>query len=119
MKYALHSAPTFSGDQKDFQSFWAEYKQIHITPHFSEAAKLAYLKQGQLDQDIKRRIGENIENGDSYADVIEKFRKQFDRPRQMHKIYVSSILQLTQVKPCRSSILDCVNTVNSAKIRAV
>ena len=55
MKYALHSAPTFSGDQKDFQSFWAEFKQIHETPHFSEAAKLAYLKQGQLDLDIKRK----------------------------------------------------------------
>ena len=114
MKYALHSAPTFSGDQKDFQSFWAEFKQIHSTPHFSEAAKLAYLKQGQLDLDIKRRISENIENGDAYSDVIEKFTKQFDWPRQMHRIYVNSIVQLPQVKPSRSSILDCVNTVNSA-----
>ena len=114
MKYALHSAPTFSGDQKDFQSFWSEFKQIHNTLHFSEAAKLAYLKQAQLDLDIKRRISENIENGDAYSDVIEKFTKQFDRPRQMHRIYVSSIMQLPQVKPSRSSILDCVNTVNSA-----
>ena len=114
MKYALHSAPMFSGDQKDFQAFWAEFKQIHSTPHFSEAAKLAYLKQGQLDPDIRRRIGENIENGDVYEDVIEKFKKQFDRPRQMHKIYVGSILQLAQMKPHRSAILDCVNTVNSA-----
>ena len=114
MKYALHSAPTFSGDQKDFQSFWSEFKQIHNTPHFSEAAKLAYLKQGQLDLDIKRRISENIENGDAYSDVIEKFTRQFDRPRQMHRIYVNSIMQLPQVKPLRSSILDCVNTVNSA-----
>ena len=114
MKYALHAAPTLSGDQKDFQAFWSEFKQIHTTPHFSEAAKLAYLKQGQLDLDIKRRISENIENGDAYNDVIEKFTRQFDRPRQMHRIYVNSILQLPQVKPNRSSILDCVNTVNSA-----
>ena len=114
MKYALHAAPTFSGDQKDYQSFWAEFKQIHETPHFSEAAKLAYLKQGQQDLDIKRRIAENIENGDAYADVVEKFRKQFDRPRQMHKIHVKNIVQLAPVKPYRSSILDCVNTINSA-----
>ena len=114
MKYALHSAPIFSGDQKDYQSFWAEFQQIHTTPQFSEAAKLAYLKQGQLDPDIKRKISDNIENGDKYADVIDKFQKQFDRPRQMHKIYVNSIVQLSQVKPTRSSILDCVNTVNSA-----
>ena len=114
MKYALHSAPTFSGDQKDFQAFWAEFKQIHSTPHFSEAAKLAYLKQGQLDLDIRRRISENIENGDAYSEVVEKFTKQFDRPREMHRIYVNSIVQLPQVKPIRSAILDCVNTVNSA-----
>ena len=92
MKYALHAAPTFSGDQKDYQSFWAEFKQIHETSHFSEAAKLAYLKQGQQDLDIRRRIAENIENGDAYSDVVEKFRKQFDRPRQMHKIHVKNIL---------------------------
>ena len=79
MKYALHAAPTFSGDQKDFQSFWAEFKQIHETPQFSEAAKLAYLKQGQQDPDIKRRIAENIENGDEYSDVIDKFRKGPDK----------------------------------------
>ena len=114
MKYALHSAPTFSGDQKDYQSFWAEFKQIHDTPHFSEAAKLAYLNQGQQDLDIKRRIAENIENGDPYADVVDKFRKQFDRPRQMHKIYVKNIVQLPPIKPYRSSILDCVNVINSA-----
>ena len=114
MKYALHSAPTFSGDQKDYQSFWAEFKQIHETLRFSDAAKLAYLKQGQQDADIKRRIAENIENGDKYTDVVEKFRKQFDRPRQMHKIHVKNIVQLASVKPYRSSILDCVNTINSA-----
>ena len=114
MKYALHAAPTFSGDQKDYQSFWAEFKQIHETSHFSEAAKLAYLKQGQQDLDIRRRIAENIENGDAYSDVVEKFRKQFDRPRQMHKIHVKNILQLAPVKPYRSSILDCINTITSA-----
>ena len=114
MKYALHAAPTFSGEQKDYQSFWAEFKQIHETSHFSEAAKLAYLKQGQQDPDIRRRIAENIENGDDYADVIDKFRRQFDRPRQMHKIHVRNIVQLGPVKPYRSSILDCVNTINSA-----
>ena len=113
MKYALHAAPTFSGEQKDYQSFWAEFKQIHETSHFSEAAKLAYLKQGQQDPDI-RRIAENIENGDDYADVIDKFRRQFDRPRQMHKIHVRNIVQLGPVKPYRSSILDCVNTINTA-----
>ena len=32
----------------------------------------------------------------------------------MHKIYVGSLVQLSQVKPSRSAILDCVNTVNSA-----
>ena len=114
MKYALHAAPTFSGDQKDFQSFWAEFRQIHETPQFSEAAKLAYLRQGQQDPDIKRRIAENIENGDNYKDVIDKFRRQFDRPRQMHKIQVRNLVQLGPVKPHRSSILDCVNTINSA-----
>ena len=114
MKYALHSTPTFSGQQKDYPSFWAEFKQIHTTPHFSDAAKLAYLRQGQLDPDIRKRLSDNIENGDGYAEVVEKFQRQFDKPRQMHKIYVDSLVQLSQVKPSRSAILDCVNTVNSA-----
>ena len=70
MKYALHNAPTFSGEQKDYPSFWAEFQQIHTTPHFTDAAKLNYLRQAQLDPDIRRRMNDNVENGDKYSDVV-------------------------------------------------
>ena len=114
LKFGTVSPPTFSGNQKDFQTFWSEFKAIHETAKLTGANKLGYLRQAQQDPELKRRICENIDNGDRYEDVIAKFRQHFDKPRKMHRIYVSQVLQLSQVKPTRSSILDCVNTVQSA-----
>ena len=114
LKFGTVSPPTFSGNQKYYQTFWSEFKAIHETAKLTGANKLGYLRQAQQDPELKRRISENIDNGDKYEDVIAKFRQHFDRPRQMHRIYVQQILQLSQVKPTRSSILDCASTVQSA-----
>ena len=114
LKFGTVSPPSFSGNQKDYQTFWSEFKSIHLTDKLTGANKLGYLRQAQKDPELRRRISENIDNGDRYEDVIAKFQQHFDRPRQMHRVNVNQLLQLSQVKPTRSSILDCANTVQSA-----
>ena len=108
------SPPTFSGEQKDYQAFWSEFKVIHDTTKYTDSNKLVYLRQAQKNPELRRQISQNIDNGDKYADVIAGFQQQFDRPREMHKIYVNQLMQIGQVKPTRSSIMSCATTLKSS-----
>ena len=90
LKMAPVNPPTFSGEQKDWQAFWSEFKAIHETSKYTASNKLGYLRQAQKDPEFRRQISQNIDNGDPYDTVIEGFRKQFDRPRSCTRSMSSS-----------------------------
>ena len=62
---------------------------------------------------LRRQIGTMIDNGDSYDKVMGMLVEQFDRPRLTHKIFVDQLLAIGHVKPYKSSILECANTLQS------
>ena len=113
IKMTPFNPPKFSGEQKDWIPFWSEFKAIHTSSRYAAATKLSYLRQAQQNSSLRRQIGACIDNGDSYETVVAMLQDQFDRPRLMHKIYVDQLLGIGQVKPYKSSILDCANTLQS------
>ena len=113
IKLTPFAPPTFSGNKKDWISFWSEFKTIHSSSRYADSTKLSYLRQAQQNPSLRRQIGSCIDNGDSYNTVVTMLQNQFDRPRLMHKIYVDQLLGIGQVKPFKSSILDCANTLQS------
>ena len=105
--------PTFTGQQKDWQAFWAAFRDIHECPKYSDTTKLCYLKQAQKDSSLHQQLCENVSHGDSYDDVVKGLLDQFDRPREDHRIYVENITQMQPVKATRASLLSCATTLQS------
>ena len=106
--------PTFSGQQRDWQAFWTAFRDIHECKKYSDSAKLSYLRQAQKDIPLYNQICQNIANGDSYEKVVAGLQDQFDRPREVHRIYVDNIAKMQAVKPTRSSLMACATTLQSS-----
>ena len=106
--------PTFSGQQKDWQAFWAAFRDINDCPKYSDTTKLCYLKQAQKDTSLHQQLCENVAHGDSYAEVVEGLLDQYDRPREDHRIYVENLTKMEPVKATRSSIMACATTLQSS-----
>ena len=105
--------PTFNGLQRDWQSFWAAFRDIHECSKYSAAAKLSYLRQAQKDTSLYNQLCQNVANGDSYDQVVAGLQDQFDRPREDHRIYIENITKMQPVKPTRSSLMTCATTMQS------
>ena len=113
IKMTPFNPPRFSGDQKDWISFRSEFKSIHDSHRYAPATKLSYLRQAMVNPSLRRQVGICVDNGDSYDQVMKMLQDQFDRPRLTHKIYVDQLLAIGQVKPHKSAILECANTLQS------
>ena len=105
--------PTFSGKQKDWQAFWAAFRDIHECPKYSNTTKLCYLKQAQKDISLHQQLCENVSHGDCYDDVVKGLLDQFDRPREDHRIYLENITQMQPVKATRASLMSCATSLQS------
>ena len=106
--------PTFSGQQRDWQAFWAAFRDIHECPKYSNTAKLCYLKQAQKDISLYQQLCENISHGDSYDDVISGLQDQFDRPREDHRIYLENVTKMAPIKATRASLMACATSLQSS-----
>ena len=106
--------PTFSGLQRDWQSFWTAFRDIHECSKYSASAKLAYLRQAQKDPSLHDQLCQNVANGDSYEEVVAGLLDQFDRPREDHRIYLENITKMQPVKATRSSLMACATTLQSS-----
>ena len=106
--------PTFSGQQRDWQAFWTAFQDIHLCSKYSDTAKLAYLRQAQKDTPLYNQLCQSIANGDPYDKVVAGLKDQFDKPREVHKIYVENISKMQPVKPTRSSLMACATTLQSS-----
>ena len=112
LKMTPFSPPTFSGEQKDWTSFWS-FKSIHETSKYTSSNKLQYLRQAQKNTELRRQLSTHIDNGDCYEDVVAELKERFDQPRAMHRIYVAQLLDMAPVKPYQTSITSCVNTLKT------
>ena len=106
--------PTFSGQQRDWQAFWAAFRDIHDCPKYSNTAKLCYLRQAQKDNSLHQQLCENVSHGDSYDDVVAGLKDQFDRPREDHRIYLENITRMQPVKATRASLMACATSLQSS-----
>ena len=106
--------PTFSGKQKDWQSFWTSFQDIHKCGKYSDAAKLSYLRQAQKDVPLYNQLCQNVANGDNYDKVVADLLDQYDRPRENHRIYVDNVARMQSVKATRSSLMACATTLQSS-----
>ena len=106
--------PTFSGQQRDWQAFWAAFRDIHECPKYSNTAKLCYLRQAQKDTSLHQQLCENISHGDCYDDVVKGLMDQFDRPREDHRIYLENITRMQPVRASRASLMACATSLQSS-----
>ena len=106
--------PTFSGRQRDWQAFWAAFRDIHNCSKYSNTAKLCYLRQAQKDDSLHKQLCENIAHGDDYDDVVAGLQDQYDRPREDHRIYLENVTKMEPVKPTRASLMACATSLQSS-----
>ena len=114
-KVATLSVPKFSGKLRDWHSFWNAFKEtIHDSPEFSKMVKLSYLREAQKDDCLYKQLSRSTDDEAYYDQAVAELKEQFDKPRTMHGIYLDNVLNMGPVKPTRSSLMSCANTLRES-----
>ena len=112
-KRAALAVPKFSGDLRDWNSFWNGFKQaVHEATDLSKPAKLSYLKEAMKDKDIYRMLDRYSDAEDCYEQAVQEL---FDKPRQMHQIYLNNIINMGPVKCTQKALSDCATLLQESE----
>ena len=96
------TVPHFDGTILGWSTFWASFKAtIDIRKDLTNTQKLHYLRQAITDPDISYLLHSPTETEDMYLEVVKELKKRFDKPKEIHREVIKSILQLQTPKMTR------------------
>ncbi|XGW04198.1 hypothetical protein V3C99_015391 [Haemonchus contortus] len=112
----LLEVPTFSGDYREFNTFWSVFESlIHNETDLSDQEKFLFLKQA-----LKGKAAASISSipviGDKYNVALNILKKQYDRSSSIADILINEIEHLPRAQENSRS---CRNTFNSISSRIV
>ncbi|GBM39552.1 hypothetical protein AVEN_52909-1 [Araneus ventricosus] len=86
----------FSGDAKDYLTFWSQFKKIHDDQSIiADEDKIQYLLQSmQPGSKAERLVLSFPATADNYNKAIEKLKERFGREDLLVQIYVRGKLNL-------------------------
>ena len=114
-KRAPLAVPTFSGELKDWVPFWRSFKEaVHDAKDLNDTAKLAYLKSAMKDKNLFRKLNRPSTGDDFYNQMVKMLQDQFDKPIEMHRIYMQSLMDMEPVKLTKSSLQSFAETICEA-----
>ncbi|KAJ8914911.1 hypothetical protein NQ315_016065 [Exocentrus adspersus] len=85
----------FSGEIKDWLSFWAQFSRIHEDECMQNADKFHYLIQSTIPKSRARLLVESYpQTAENYPKVIESVKSRFGRDDLLIEVYVRELLKL-------------------------
>ncbi|XGW34436.1 hypothetical protein V3C99_018376 [Haemonchus contortus] len=112
----LLEVPTFSGDYREFNTFWSVFESlIHNEKDLSDQEKFLFLKQA-LEGKAAASISSIPVIGDKYNVALNILKKQYDRSSGIADILINEIEHLPRAQENSRS---CRNTFNSISSRIV
>ncbi|KAL6739811.1 hypothetical protein Aduo_013220 [Ancylostoma duodenale] len=108
--------PSFSGNFREFNSFWAVFESlIHNDYELSDVDKFLFLKQA-----LKGRAAAALScipvTGDRYSTAVNILKKQFDRSANMADIIINEIERLQRALEDPRSCRETFEAINSRLI---
>ena len=80
----------------------------------NDTAKLAYLKSAMRDKNLFRKLNRPSTGDDFYNNMVKMLQEQFDKPIEMHRSYVQSLMDMEPVKLTKSSLQSFAETICEA-----
>ncbi|XGW22111.1 hypothetical protein V3C99_004796 [Haemonchus contortus] len=112
----LVEVPTFSGDYREFNTFWSVFESlIHNETDLSDQEKFLFLKKS-LKGKAAASISSIPDIGDKYNLKLNILKKQYDRSSGIADILINEIEHLPRTQENSRS---CRNTFNSISSRIV
>ena len=111
-KRAPRQVPTFSGNLRDWHTFWTCYKlAVHDAVDLEPGIKLSYLKESMKDKALQRTLTRFSEGPDAYDQAVKELQSHFNKPKHMHRLYLKNVTTLSPVKAIQSELTAFVDTV--------
>ena len=104
--------PKFSGELRHWHSFWNGFQQaVHNAADLSKPAKLSYLREAMKDEDLYEMLNRFSNDEGCYDQAVQELQNMFDKPRQMHQIYLSNLTTMGPVKCTQRALTTYANTL--------
>ena len=104
--------PKFSGELRHWHSFWNGFQQaVHNAADLSKPAKLSYLREAMKDEDLYEMLNRFSNDEGCYDQAVQELQDMFDKPRQMHQIYLSNLTTMGPVKCTQKALTTYANTL--------
>jgi len=85
----------FSGNVRDWLSFWAQFNKIHTDENIDDEDKFQYLLQATVTGSRARAVVESFPpTKENYCKVIESLRSRFGREEMLVEVYVRELLTI-------------------------
>ena len=110
----LH-VPTFSGEMKEWHTFWTAFKlAIHNATDLDPEIKLSYLKEAMRDKALQRTLSIFAEGPAAYGLAVKELEARFDKPKLMYRLYLKNITGLSQVKASQAELTAFADTIQES-----
>ena len=108
--------PDFHGDLLSWPPFWSRFNaSVHESTKLTSAMKMAVLMDRIKDPGItKYLIAANDGRPGRYDEVILYLKDRFNRPRELHQVYLQQLIDLPPIEGTPAEISKAVDTVYSA-----
>ena len=108
--------PEFHGDLMSWPIFWSRYNaSVHESTKLTDSMKMAVLMDRIKDSGISRYlVAANDGRPGRYGEVIKYLKDRFNRPRELHQVYLNQLIGLTTIDGSSAEISKAVDIVFSA-----
>ena len=108
--------PDFHGDLLSWPPFWSRYNaSVHESTKLTNTMKMAVLMDRIKDPGISKfLIAANDGKPGRYDEVILYLKDRFNRPRELHQVYLQQLIDLPPIEGTSAEISKAVDTVYSA-----
>ena len=108
--------PKFKGGLESWHGFWSRYKvAVHENEKLTDPVKLAVLIDLITDPTLNEYlIAANDGQPDRYNQVITYLQSRFDRPKELHALYLKKLVDLPPNKGTPAELSQAADTVFAA-----
>ena len=108
--------PKFKGGLESWHGFWSRYKvAVHENEKLTDPVKLAVLINLIIDPTLNEYlIAANDGQPDRYNQVITYLKTRFDRPRELHALYLKKLVDLPPNKGTPAELSQAADIVFAA-----
>ena len=108
--------PKYKGGLEEWHSFWGRFKPaVHDNAKISEPVKMAILLDLVEAPPLKQYLSSQSDGKEGrYGETIAYFQSRFDRPRELHQLYVKQLIDLPAIKGTPEDLSKAADSMFSA-----